>query len=67
MKGRKTFTYSEAEHIRQLIRQKVVAEKSTQKKIRAEIRALGFYITDFTRRKKYTEEDFDRYVTVVAV
>jgi len=65
MKGKKQFTAAEAQTIRQLIRKKLVAKPSEQKRIRDQIRALGFYITDFTTKKRYTPTDFDQYVDIV--
>ena len=65
MKGKQTFTKTEARKIRALIRQKLVADASTQKRIREEIRALKFFITDFSNKKRYTVEDFDQYATIV--
>ena len=64
MKGRKIFTTTEARQIRTLIQQKLVADALTQKRIRSQIRALGFYITDFTAKKRYTVADFEQYVTI---
>ena len=66
MKGKKIFNPAEAEQIRRLIRQKLVADSTTQKQLRRQIRDLGFFITDFTTKKKFTVEDFDRFVTVKA-
>ena len=65
MKGKKIFTTVEAMKIKKLIRRKLVSDKETQKKIRNSIRALGFYITDFINKKKYTTEDFERFVTII--
>jgi hypothetical protein len=65
MKGKKIFTVVEAEKIKKVIEQKLVSDKDTQKSIRDEIRALGFYITDFSNKKKYTVADFEMYVTIV--
>jgi hypothetical protein len=64
MKGKKTFTTAEARAIRQLIRNKLVAPPAEQKCIRAEIRRLGFFITDFSNKKRYTVEDFDQHVKI---
>ena len=64
MKGRKVFTTAEARQIRALIQQKLVADSVTQKRIRSQIRALGFFITDFSTKKRYTVADFDLYVTI---
>jgi CTP:phosphocholine cytidylyltransferase-like protein len=56
MKGKSTFTKKEAEVIKKLIHQKQVANRETQKSIREEIRKLGFFITDFSNKKRYTAE-----------
>jgi hypothetical protein len=47
MKGRSTFTADEIAQIRDLIRRKNEAPASAQKAIRARMRELGFYISDF--------------------
>lgn len=65
MKGKSKFTEKEAAEIILLIEKKLVAGKEEQKKIRDEIRALGFYMTDFSNRKKYTTEDFMRVVKII--
>lgn len=59
MKGKKTFTREEAEKIRILINKKVRASKYEQKRIRDEIRAIGFYFSDFSNKKGYTVDDFE--------
>lgn len=64
MKGKKVFSTVEARKIRTLIRQKLEADPLTQKRIRSQIRALGFYITDFSSKKRYTVADFDQFVTI---
>jgi len=64
MKGKSTFTQIEAMAIKKLIEQKQGADKESQKRIRDEIRKLGFYITDFTTKKKYTVEDFEKYTQI---
>ncbi|HWK03795.1 MAG TPA: hypothetical protein VNS58_09190 [Puia sp.] len=51
MKGKQIFTTAEARKIRQLIQEKLVADIPNQKRIRDEIRALGFYISDFSNKK----------------
>lgn len=67
MKGKDTFTKEEANKIIALIEQKVGAGKDEQKKIRAKIRALGFYSTDFGMGPGYgyTVEDFRRVVNIM--
>ena len=47
MKGRNTFTNSEINEIRSLIRQRTNADPSRQKSIRAKMRRIGFYGSDF--------------------
>jgi hypothetical protein len=64
IKGRDTFTEQEAKRICMLIEQKLLADKKEQKRIRAEIRAIGFYISDFSSKKKYTTEDFKQAVKI---
>ena len=59
MKGKKSFTREESEKIRLLINQKVRASKYEQKRIRDEIRAIGFYFSEFSNKKGYTVNDFD--------
>jgi len=65
MKGKKTFTRKEADKIKKLISQKLVADTIQQKIIRDEIRSLGFYISDFSTKKKYTVADFETFVTII--
>lgn len=62
MKGKKLFTYSEAEKIKLLINKKVKASKYDQKRIRDEIRAIGFYFSDFSSKKGYTVDDFENLI-----
>lgn len=64
MKGRTTFTKAEAEQIVDLIKQKLMADSTRQKRIRNKIRALGFYASDFGLHGGYTERDFYNSVTV---
>ena len=65
MKGKSTFTKKESEEIKKLIRQKLISDKETQKTIRNKIRAIGCYMTDFSNKKKYTVNDFEKYVTII--
>lgn len=65
MKGKSTFSKSEAKQIKKLIEQKLISDKATQKKIRDKIRAIGFYMTDFSNKKKYTVDDFEKNVTIM--
>jgi hypothetical protein len=47
MQGRSRFTRAEIEQLRRLIGEKQTADRSRQKAIRARLRRLGCYITDF--------------------
>lgn len=47
MQGRQTFTRDEADQIRALLREKAVADRNEQKRLRGRIRRLGFYISDW--------------------
>jgi hypothetical protein len=59
MKGRSLFSVNEAEQIRSLIKQKLVASTTEQKTIRAKIRKIGFHFSDFSNKKGYNVQDFD--------
>ena len=60
MKGKSHFTTEEIQQIVLLIEQKCKASSSEQKGIRAKIRALGFYASDFGLAGGYTVADFYR-------
>lgn len=45
---RTSFTRGEIEELRRLVREKQTADASRQKTLRARMRRLGFYISDFT-------------------
>ena len=63
MKGRSSFTASEIDQIRELIRRKTRANKSVQKNLRAQMRDLGFYISDFEMSGHgFNEADLDRLI-----
>jgi hypothetical protein len=64
MKGKSLFTKEEANRIEQLIKQKLVAIASEQKGIRAKIRRLGFYASDFGIGGGYNVEDFRRVAVI---
>lgn len=64
MKGKSTFTQSEANAIIVLIRQKLKADRDQQKRIRDKIRKIGFYASDFGIGGGYTEHDFLRVVEI---
>jgi hypothetical protein len=59
MAGRSTFTESEITELRALTRAKETADRSRQKTLRARMRRLGFYITDFADYAGFTVSDFD--------
>ena len=60
MKGKKTFTKSEANKIIHLLGLKVNSERNKQKTIRDKIRRIGFYITDFDQTYSgFTKRDFN--------
>ena len=65
MKGKSTFTQSEANAIIALIRRKLKATTSEQVAIRNKIRALDFYASDFGVGGGYTEDDFLRVATII--
>ncbi len=63
MQGKNIFTSSEAETIKYLLRQKSRASRSEQKGIRAKLRNLQFYITDFDNSQSgFTAEDFENLI-----
>lgn len=64
MKGKSTFTPSEAEQIEALITAKLKATSDNQKGIRDKIRKLGFYASDFNIGNGYTVADFRRVTTL---
>lgn len=65
MKGKSTFTRSEADAIISLIRQKLQANSREQVGIRNKIRKIGFYASDFGVGGGYNEFDFLRVVTII--
>lgn len=58
MKGKTTFTKTEADEITRLINAKLRADSTEQKGIRNKIRKLGFYASDFGFHDGYTVEQF---------
>ncbi len=64
MKGRKIFTSKEADRIRTLINKKLISDGETQKRIRNDIRDIGFYWTDFYSRgeREYDVDSFDALI-----
>lgn len=65
MKGKTTFSRSEADEICRLIEEKLKADTNGQKRIRDRIRKLGFYASDFGIGGGYTVKDFMRVATIV--
>jgi hypothetical protein len=65
MKGKSTFTRTEADEIYRLIEEKLTADSNGQKRIRDRIRKLGFYASDFGIGGGYTVKDFMRVATIV--
>lgn len=62
MKGKTEFTEFEANQIRKLINQKLMASSNEQKTIRNKIRSFDFYFSDFSSKKGYTVQDFDNLI-----
>lgn len=63
MKGKNQFTRAEENEIRALLRQMGTVNKADQKKARAGLRRLQFYITDFTDSVEgFGEADFDKLI-----
>lgn len=65
MKGKSIFTKLEALAIENLIEQKCNVSSEKQKSIRAKIRTLGFYASDFEVGNGYTVSDFRRAVKII--
>jgi hypothetical protein len=65
MKGKRTFTASEATQILRLLRSKEQAERGEQKQLRAQLRKRhGFYITDFPdTNRPFRAQDFNALVS----
>ncbi|WP_420592722.1 hypothetical protein [Robiginitalea biformata] len=64
MKGKTSFTDTEIAEISQLIEQKLLADSAEQKAIRAKIRRMGFYASDFGIGGGYTVQDFNRVISL---
>ena len=58
MKSKPSFTKSEADEIIRLIKEKLKAESTKQKRLRDKIRKIGFYASDYGFRDGYTVEQF---------
>jgi hypothetical protein len=61
LKGTDRFTAAEADRIRRLLRQRAGAERAQQKRLRDELRATGFYISDWSG-SGFTPSDFDELI-----
>ena len=63
MKGKSAFTQREAETIRQKLREVHRGDRDLQRRLREKLRAMGFYISDFSRSSHgFTASDFDSLV-----
>jgi len=63
MKGKNTFTTLQIQTIKKLIAEKVIAPPDKQKGIRAKIRKVPFYYSDFSSKKDgYTVADFEALI-----
>lgn len=64
MAGRMAFTRNEIEELRHLLRELRRADPSRQKTIRARMRRMGFYITDFSHDADgFTASDLDEMIS----
>lgn len=62
--GRNTFTQSEIQELRRLILEKQMADRSRQKSLRARMRTIGFYISDFSADSAgFVASDLDDLIT----
>jgi len=62
-KGITQFTKNQANSIRMLIKKKLVAGRNEQKRIRDQIRDIGFYYSRFSKSKHgYTVDDFNTLI-----
>lgn len=67
MKGKTVFSKKEVKQILGLIELKLKAPKEKQKVIRDEIRAIGFYYSDFSSQRivgGYTQDDFLKFIKI---
>ena len=63
MKGRRIFPTQVAARIRGLLEMKLQSKRDEQKRIRKQLRGLGFYISDFERpNAAFGPRDFDALV-----
>jgi len=62
MKGKDTFTESEISELRNLIRERIKADRSRQKGIRAKMRRIGFYGSDDFGINDLQPADFEKLI-----
>jgi hypothetical protein len=63
MKGRHEFSRAEFEEIQDLVREKQGASASRQKRFRAQLAELDFYVSDFSSVERgFGPDDLDRLV-----
>ena len=62
LKGKDTYKKEDVEHLRELIRERVIAPRSQQKRIRDAMRDLGFYGRDDWGIRDLQEADLDRLI-----
>jgi hypothetical protein len=63
MRSKRQFTQESADSIRSLLGRTRQSERSLQKRFRAQIREIGFYISDFARPATgFRPIDFDELV-----
>lgn len=67
MKGKKSFSREEADEIIRLLGRKLAAGRTDQKTIRAKIRKLRFYISDFRDGGTFSDDDFRELIQSGAV
>jgi hypothetical protein len=60
--GRTNFTRAEIDQLRALVGEKQTADRSRQKTLRARMRRLGFYITDFADYSGFAVSDLDHLI-----
>ena len=63
LKGKKVFTKQEADTLRTLIKLRVNAERSEQKRIRDKMREIGFYGRDDWGIVNCQLKDFERLIS----
>ena len=59
MPKRSTFTAAEVAEIKRIVREKQTAPADRQKTLRAKLRKLGFYISDYSDEPGFVESDVD--------